>query len=139
MTTSNSIFDFIPQRWPFLMVDTVVEADENSCTTEFTITDDSILIENGKLMACGIVEHMAQSASAHAGYMARQNGAETAPVGLIGEVKNFRLVRLPELKETLRTQIVLGLSVNGVTTVKATTCAGDEKIAEGTFKIVIED
>lgn len=134
----QSITDLIPQRDPILLVDALVEADAQHAVTEATVSETSILVLDGTLTEAGIVEHMAQSASALAGWKARQEGAQTAPIGYIGEVKRFRLHRQPRVDETLLTRIDMGPEAAGVTLVNATTTTAGEPIAEAMLKIFIE-
>lgn len=134
-----TITDLIPQRPPILLVDSLTEADDSHAVTEATVKADCILVCGDLLTEAGITEHMAQSASAHAGYMARLGGATTAPIGYIGEVKRFRLHRQPRVGERLQTRIDLGPTVAGVTIVTATTTCEGEPVAEATLKIFIDD
>ena len=66
----------IPQRSPILMVDELLEADGEEATTCFTIRPDNLFIGVDELLEeTGLIEHMAQSASALAGYKAVLAGA----------------------------------------------------------------
>ncbi len=122
-----------------LLVDELVSTDAESCITRLTIRDDNVLTEEGHLTEYGIIEHMAQSASALAGYQARMAGATTPPVGMIGEVKGFQLLRLPLKGEEICTEIRMGLTVGQVTNVSAKTYIGEEVLATSNFKIVMEE
>ena len=84
------------------------------------------------------MEHIAQSASAFAGWRARQSGAETPPVGFIGEVKKFRCHRRPAVGEELRTTITLLTEFDGILVVGAETQAGGEVVAETQMKVAME-
>ena len=64
----EGIKELIPQRAPIMMVDTFYKADETDCETGLTVLSDNIFCENGDLLEPGMIEHVAQSASAHAGY-----------------------------------------------------------------------
>ena len=86
----------IPQRAPILMVDALLEAQDDTATTCLTIRPDNYFLdEDGRLDETGLIEHIAQSASALAGYKALRAGAAQPPVGYIGEVKKFRCLRRP--------------------------------------------
>lgn len=131
------ITDLIPQRAPILLVDALLEADASHAVTAITVDEKCILVTNGMLTEAGIVEHIAQSASALAGWKARQGGAQEAPIGYIGEVKHFRLHRQPRVGETLQTHIDMGPEVAGVTLVSAATTCEGSPIAETQLKIFI--
>ena len=104
MITTNPLFqgegikELIPQRYPIIMVDTFYDATEMECNTGLTILDDNIFCENGSLLEPGIIEHIAQSASAHAGYKEKLKNSPNPPVGYIGEVKKFKLYRKPAVE-----------------------------------------
>lgn len=133
-----SIEQLIPQRYPFLFVDELVSVDGDSCTTRFSVSHASCLVDDSGLIEAGVIEHMAQSASSLAGYQSLQNGGVNPPVGMIGELKSFVVNRLPSQEETLETRISFGLSVGNITVATAKTYVSDEMIAEATFKISIE-
>ena len=82
-----------------MMVDELlcVNGDEAQC--RLAVREDNFFLEEDGLIAeVGIIEHIAQSASAFAGYRAvEEEGATEPPVGYIGEVKNFHLTQRPLL------------------------------------------
>lgn len=126
----------IPQRAPILMVDALLEAQDDTATTCLTVRPDNYFLdEDGRLDETGLIEHIAQSASALAGYKALRAGAAQPPVGYIGEVKKFSLHRLPRVGETLHTTVSFGTEVGGVTLLSAETRAGEELIASTQMKI----
>lgn len=144
MTTSrniNKIEDLIPQRLPIMMVDELLWAEDDVCACRLLVRADNFFLEEDGMMAePGVIEHIAQSASAFAGYRAVCNGAEEPPVGYIGEVKNFRLCRRPRLGDVLTTTITMGATVGGVTIIHGTTCAADgETVAETQMKIFVRE
>lgn len=129
----------IPQRDPVLMVDKLLEASDDAATTSLTVRDDNFFLdEEGKLAETGLIEHIAQSASALAGYRALRSGAKEAPVGYIGEVKKFRCFRRPALGEVLHTEIRQGAEVGGVAIVDGKVEAGGELVAQTQLKIYVK-
>ena len=133
----RDIRELIPQRPPMLLVDELTEASADSSTTTYRVREDAALVSNGMLSEAGIIEHMAQSASALAGFLAVENGATEPPLGMIGEVRNFKLAKQPAVGESLTTKVVMGLSVNGVTNVGIETRNEGELVATCELKIVI--
>lgn len=133
------ITSLIPQRDPILMVDALCRATAEEGETTFEVKADCVFLDDdARLDEAGLVEHIAQSASALAGYRAREAGTTTAPVGFIGEVKKFRLHRRPAVGELLRTTVQMGVEVDGVTLLTGQTRVGDELVAETQMKIFIE-
>ena len=93
---NEDIKNLIPQRDPIMMVDKLIDVDGDVAVTSLTVRDDNYFIdENGLLAEPGLIEHIAQSASAFAGYRAMASGAVIPPVGYIGEVKRFHCYRRP--------------------------------------------
>ncbi len=136
---SLTIEQLIPQRDPILMVDELLEVDGEQAKACLTVRPGNIfLTDDETLEESGVIEHIAQSASAFAGYKAVSAGAEEPPVGYIGEVKKFRSIRRPKVGERMVTTIEMGPEVNGVTLLSAHTCVEDEKVAETQMKIYIQ-
>lgn len=134
----EDIRNYIPQREPILMVDRLHDIDEAKVVTRFVISEDNFFVDkNGMMTEAGILENIAQSASAYAGYFAKEKSAENPPVGYIGEIKKFHCYRCPYVGEELQTTIVKGTELGGVTIVTGETYVGDEKIADTQMKIFI--
>ena len=83
--TGEDIKKLIPQRPPIMMVDTFWEATDTDARTGLTIQHDNYFVQNGKFREPGLIEHIAQSASAFAGYGYFKQG-KPAPIGYIGEI-----------------------------------------------------
>lgn len=136
----SNIEELIPQRSPIMMVDELLEVVGDESTCRLCVREDNFFMEeDGQMAEPGVIEHIAQSASAFAGYRAVAEGATEPPVGYIGEVKNFCLYRRPKLGEILQTTIVMGATVAGVTIISGTTIVGEEVIAETQMKIFVRE
>ena len=134
----TDIKKLIPQRSPIMMVDELLEVHDDVARCSLTIREDNFFLEpDGAIAEPGVIEHIAQSASAFAGYSAIQAGATEPPVGYIGEVKRFRLNRKPRKGETLVTTITMGPTVGGVTIITGETVSGEETIATTQMKIYV--
>ena len=129
--SKRCIEELIPQRSPILMVDELLEADSEKATNLFIGVD-------GLLEETGLIEHMAQSASALAGYMAVLAGAERPPIGYIGEIKHFHCYRCPHIGDKLYTTVRLGTEVNGVTLVMGESHINGEVVADTQMKIFVQ-
>lgn len=136
---NEDIKNLIPQRDPIMMVDKLIDVDGDVAVTSLTVRDDNYFIdENGLLAEPGLIEHIAQSASAFAGYRAMASGAVIPPVGYIGEVKRFHCYRRPYVDDELRTVITMGTEIAGVTVITGEIRLRDEIIADTQMKIFIE-
>lgn len=134
----EQIKDLIPQRFPIMMVDTMYDANETECISGLTIAQDNFICVDGYFLEPGLIEHIAQSASAHAGVKAKMKNEET-PVGYIGEVKKFKLGSKPKVGSSLVTTIRIVSEVQNVSLIKAETKVGDEVVASCQMKIFIRE
>lgn len=138
LLVGEELYKLIPQRNPIVMVDTFFWADEESAETGLHVQSDNIFCEGGLLREPGMIEHVAQSAAAFAGYASFTKG-EAPKLGFIGEVKKFKIDRLPKVGEFLYTRLrVLGEAA-GVTLISAETKSGEEVLATCQMKIFIKE
>lgn len=138
LATGEEIFRLIPQRPPMVMVDALYEADAEGGETGLTVKEDNVFCIDSQLIEPGIIEHSAQSAAAFAGYRYFLAGEEPH-IGLIGEIKSFRIERKPAVGETLKTRVTVVGEAMGMSLVQTEIFSGEEKIAGGQIKIFIVD
>lgn len=121
-----------------VMVDTLFDATAEGGETGLTVLEDNVFCQNGCLIEPGIIEHSAQSAAAFAGYRYFLAGEEPH-IGLIGEIKNFHIYRLPKMGERIRTKISVVGEAMGMSLVQSETYVGEDRISDGQIKIFIVD
>lgn len=158
MTTSSSIcphkykgadiLRLIPQRNPFIMVDefeaTAPPTSNESLTGASCVTslhvrlDNYFMLSNGELSESGLIEHIAQSASALAGYVAIEQGSVQPPVGMIAELRNFSCLRRPHASDQVTTLVTMGFSFGAMTLAHGISRIGDDIICEIDLKIFIQ-
>ena len=136
----KEILQLIPQRKPFIMIEEADGFTENTCHTSLIVGyNNFFVIGDDELSETGLIEHMAQSASALAGYKRLQAApGGTPPVGIIGEVKRFSCERRPLIGERIDTTIRFGMTFNNVTLADGESRIGDETIATIKLKIFIQ-
>ncbi|MCD8182819.1 MAG: beta-hydroxyacyl-ACP dehydratase [Bacteroides sp.] len=136
---SLEIENLIPQRDPIRMVDKLIEVKGDVAVTSLIVKADNYFIdEDGLLAEPGLIEHIAQSASAFAGYKAISAGATQPPVGYIGEVKKFHCCYRPQIGDELRTTITMGAEMAGVTIITGEARVSDDIVADTQMKIFIK-
>ena len=133
----EDIKELIPQREPVIMLDAFYGATESEADTGLVVTDDNLFCSEGRFTEPGLVEHIAQSASAFAGYKAKMEN-KPAPVGFIGEVKKCRIYFLPHTGDTLQTHICIISEALGVSLLMAETRVKGEVAARCRMKIFIK-
>lgn len=130
----------IPQRSPIMMVDELLRVDGDEAVCRLCVRQDNFFLDSDNLMAePGLIEHIAQSASAFAGYKAILAGCATPPKGYIGEVKNFHLYARPKTDDIITTTITMGPDVEGITIIRGESVVNGETIADTTMKIFIKE
>lgn len=122
------------------MIDELLRVDGDEAVCCLCVRQDNFFIDSDKLMAePGLIEHIAQSASAFAGYRAIAAGATEPPVGYIGEVKNFHLYSRPKIGDVITTTITMGPEVEGITIIRGTSTVNGVTVADTSMKIFIKD
>ena len=110
-----------------------------SCATSLYVRlDNYFMLPNGELSESGLIEHIAQSASALAGYVAIEQGAARAPVGMIAEVKHFNCLRRPRAGDQVTTLVTMGFSFGAMTLAHGISSIDDTIICEIDLKIFIQ-
>lgn len=126
----------IPQRFPFVMVDTLYSYSETELVSGFTIPKDAVFMENGCLNEAGLIEHMAQTVALHTGYQFFLRGMK-APTGYIGSAKDITIIKLPKLNDEIVTTIYILQEFAGITLVDIVTKLNGVEIAKGQMKTVL--
>ncbi len=120
------------------MVDVVWSADEQSADTGLTIQEDNIFVKDGLFREPGLIEHIAQSAAAFAGYGAFVRGEEPK-LGFIGEIKDCVFNLMPPVGSELRTHIQLVTVIGGIRLINAEVRLKDELVATCVMKFFLKD
>ncbi len=133
----NFVESLIPQRFPFVMVNSIAEYSENYLISGFEIKEGNIFVHDGIFQASGLIEHQAQSVALHTGYKFYLLGKE-APTGYIGAIKSFETDALPRVGDILKTEVNILSEIMGVTLVDIVTKLDDEVIASSQMKTVVK-
>lgn len=125
MRSCKSILSFLPQRPPFVFVDSIEEVNASFARTRFTIPANCPLVSENILPLSGLMENAAQTCATRAGNT----------IGYIGAVKQMEVKRFPLVGETLTTEAVVVQEVLNISLMECTTRIGNELIATTTLKI----
>ena len=136
LITTENIEALIPQRPPFVMVDKLIFCDERSSRSTMLVTQENIFVENGFLKEPGLVENIAQTAAARAGFIS-SNEKKPVQIGYIGGIKNLEVFALPKTNDTIETEITIENHIFDVTIISGEiTCKG-KLLAQCEMKIFI--
>jgi 3-hydroxyacyl-[acyl-carrier-protein] dehydratase len=106
MADFEKITAYIPQRPPFVMVDKILSVSEQETITSFEIQADNLLCENGVFYEAGLIENIAQTVAAGAGYRRKEENSDPE-IGFIGAVKKLKISSLPKIGNTIKTAVNL--------------------------------
>jgi 3-hydroxyacyl-[acyl-carrier-protein] dehydratase len=138
LISSTLLREILPQKTPFVFVDTLKSHTENGSKASVTITQDMPLIKGEKATAGLILEHMAQTASLHKSY-AYHSAAMAPPIGFIAEIKNSKINHLPSLGDTIVTEMTVTNEVFNCIIIECESKCKDEVIATCSMKVLISD
>lgn len=136
MEQEYDILTLLPQRPPMVMVDRLLHCDPVVTVTELTVREDNIMVEDGRMSACGLIENIAQTCAARMGYINLSKGEEVR-VGVIGALRDMEIHSLPPVGSRIETKIEVSDEVFGMTLAHAESHSGDTLLVSGTIKIAL--
>ncbi|WP_298738250.1 3-hydroxyacyl-ACP dehydratase [uncultured Chitinophaga sp.] len=133
---TDDITAFIPQRSPFVMIGGILAAEGRTVRSGLHISPDNIFVQDGVLTPPGLMENIAQTAAARAGWLASQ---ESKPIslGYIGAVKDLEIFELPPVGAFIETVAEIGQQVLNATMVTGQVMLDGKLIAQCEMKIFI--
>ncbi len=138
LVTKENIFNYIPQRDPICLVHKIYECSDESTKTGFTIENGHFFVSDGQLTEAGIVEHMAQSCAAGAGYSSSLKNVPPK-VGFIANIKDLVIHSLPKVGSEVITTVKLKAFVMNVTLVVIHSECNGIPISDCEMKIFIQE
>ena len=136
ITDEYFIFNLIPQKRPFVMVDKLLYFSENKIVSGFLIKNDNLFAKNSVFNAPGLIENMAQTIALHTGYQYYLK-KEPAPTGYIGAIKKVEIKALPNTNQELLTTVTILHDIMGVTLVRAEIECNSKIVAFSEMKTVL--
>jgi predicted hotdog family 3-hydroxylacyl-ACP dehydratase len=132
----QNILELIPQAPPFVMVDWLTYTDELTSKSTFHIQPDNCMVQDGFFTEGGLLENIAQTAAARAGYRAR---AENKPVmgGYIGAVKDLEIFFLPAAGQDLVTEITIENQFFNVSVIAGSVWCNNQLAARCEMKVFL--
>lgn len=138
LVTKENILNYIPQRDPICLVHSIYESTEQRVKTGFTVEANHFFVSDNKLSEAGIIENLAQSCAAQAGYMCSLRNMPPK-IGFIANIKDLQIHSLPPVNSEVITEVNLKAFVMNVTLVIATSTCNGERVADCEMKIFIQE
>lgn len=118
------------------MIDQLTSSDESITTTTFMVRDSNILVTHGYFSEPGLIENIAQTAAARAGYFALTQKVPI-PLGFIGSIKALEIHELPPIGASLETEVKLLHQVFEVSIISGIIRCAGKVLVQCEMKIVI--
>ncbi len=118
------------------MVDEILFSDEKITRSKFQIKADNIFVENGCLKEPGLVENIAQTAAARAGFISISENKPVS-VGYIGAIKNLVITGFPKINEEIITEITIENQIFDVSIISGKITYNDLVLVQCEMKIFI--
>lgn len=100
----NQLEQFLPQKAPFIMIDSLEISRTDNFSSTYTICADSIFLSKGELTEFALIENIAQTCAA--GLAASQSlPSSQNTVGYMGGISKLAIYQLPRLHDTIRTHV----------------------------------
>jgi len=129
--------NYIPQRPPFVMVGEICSVTEQQIITRFLIEKENILLQDNCLSVSGLLENIAQSAAAQAGFASIKNGNKV-PMGFIGAISKVQVNKLPLVGNIIETSVKIVQEVFGITLISGEVIHNEEILISCQLKIMID-
>ena len=133
--SKTEIEKYIPQRRPFVMIDSLSDGTPEKFETDFLILSDNIFLEEGVLREFALIENIAQTSSA--GISVYQKYGHTKPAdGFIGGISKLKLYALPKVNDTIHTVVYLVTQFQNMFLLRGENYLNGEKLLECELKLV---
>lgn len=134
----EEILKYIPQRQPFVMIDSLVNVEDDTVSSLFEIPVENPMVKEGYFRESGLIENIAQTAAAGVGYECISNNKPVV-IGFIGSVKNLNTYRLPKPGDTLETNVKTISKIMNATIIKGVVKASGRTLLECEMNIFLQD
>jgi len=134
-----NVEELLPQKRPFVMLDSLINFDEVITCTRLQVKPDNIFVEDNNFTESGIIENIAQTCASRMGYINKYLHSDSVKIGFIGAIKDLIIYELPSVGDELKTTVEVVNDVFAITLVNAKVEIGDKLIASCEMKISITD
>ena len=137
LVSADQITNFIPQRSPFVMIDSLLEQSEKEVLSGFFVKDTNIFVEDGHFTVSGMLENIAQTAAANVGYECAKRDIPV-PLGFIGAISKVKVFGSPKSESDFTTQVTILQEVFNITLIEGKVIQNGETLVSCQMKIMIQ-
>lgn len=138
LLTKEETANIIPQKVPFVMVDSLLAVDDKSFTSTFIAEENNIFSKNGKLQEPALIENIAQTVAAGFSYIGQQEGGEPK-IGFIGAISKLKIHQLPSIGEEITTTVTQQHKFENIHLIRGENYVGNNLLVECEMKIVVQE
>jgi len=136
MSLVENIETLIPQRAPFVMIGELIRSAGEESVSGFEVKADNIFVKDNRLLEAALVENIAQTAAARAGYIAMCE-KRAVSIGYIGAIQNLEIFDLPVVGDVLETEVRVLNQVFDVSVIAGKLSCKGQLLASCEMKIFI--
>ena len=133
------VHQLLPQQEPFVLIGTLIHLDKVRTISQLEVKEDCLLVDGGCLSASGLIENIAQTCAARIGYVNKYIMQKDVQIGFIGAIRNFEVMSLPRVGETITTTVDVLEDVFGMTLAVATIECEGKTIATTEIKLAVKN
>jgi len=130
------ILEYIPHRPPFVMVDRLTSVSDDITISGFEIRGDNLFCSDGYFYESGLIENIAQTVAAGAGYRILKSSEEPA-IGMIGAVKKLTITKRPSVGDILTTEVKLITEFENALVIEGSVFCNNQQIVQCQMNIFI--
>ena len=136
LINKTHITDYIPQRPPFVMIDSLESANEIGFIGRFLVRENHLFLKANVLGEEALVESLAQTCAAGFCYSAKAKGDNENGLGFIGAVSKLTVSGTVLLEDELVMEIKLLNSFDKIQLIEGTVFVASKSILNCQMKIV---
>lgn len=137
LINKENITSIIPQRAPFVMIDSLIDANETGFNTNFEITSENLFLENGILSESSLIENIAQTCAAGFGYLNSLVEGGEPKLGFIGAVTQVQVQDTAKLNDLIETSVAVLSTFDTIHLVEGTAKSNGKVLLTCQMKIVL--
>ena len=137
LISKDNITSIIPQRAPFVMIDSLLTADETGFKTEFEITPDNLFLEDQVLSESALIENIAQTCAAGFGYLNSLVEGGEPKLGFIGAVTQVQVENAARENDLIETSVRVLSTFDTIHLVEGTAKSNGNVLVTCQMKIVL--
>jgi len=116
MIDSNTIFNLVPQKPPFVMLDKLIGCEKGKYTSEFRVDAKNIFIEGQKLLNYALIENIGQTAAV--GLKLTSTTVGKFQDGVLGGIYKLQCYGNAKIDDVIKTEVQLMAEMGSLFKVK---------------------